>query len=519
MNNETKRPEEMTLKELEAAADRGDPGAIELLQSLADRPEVRLATEAIIEQARKLHESVQPATVAFAKTMQNLYTNHKEACDALKDLKAISSFSRTLAKEDLDNMLGIKEATLAWKQLQAAKQLEIAEASIEDIEKAYFNVIGCLSVGDAVALYEHKNPGIKRTYRTRAKAAEEGAIIKAPKTLAIPTNPDYQYSVSFYQSGGAYLQPLRSTDGLKFKNGKMYFDGAYMKEVSEVELQNMKTKEGIDDIDLPILRTFYSIILTQFEESNYKVLRDVLTMSVPALAEFMGLQSNLNQKDIDRVIEKTQSYHNIVGIGHGTRNGKPAQSLYPVLNFEGYNYKTNTISFSSPYMNYVIRTVYNLSLRKSKDGKVKYKKNGKPLLKPSYSYLINSSIVKERNRAAVENVVILVTLIEQAGSSLPNIYASTIVERNVQLEERLKNDPQHKAQLLKRVFIKTWELMKTKTDLSQKYKNLRISIDKDSEGILLSELDPKDPAFIPTVKNLDDICFFFPSDGKKQEKK
>lgn len=93
--------------------------------------------------------------------------------------------------------------------------------------------------------------------------------------------------------------------------------------------------------------------------------------------------------------------------------------------------------------------------------------------------------------------------------------ASTLVERNVQLAERLDNDSLHKAQILKRTFTKTWELMKTKTSLAQRYKNLRVSIDKNSNGVLLAELDPKDPTFIPTARNLNELCFYFPSDGKK----
>lgn len=341
----------------------------------------------------------------------------------------------------------------------------------------------------------------KETYRTRAKAKEEGAITEAPKCLITPTLSGYQYSMSLYQDGGAYLQPLSSTDGLKFKNGKMYFDGASMKEVSEVELQTLKTKEGIENIDLSTLRIFYSIILTQFELSNYKLLEDVLTMSVPTLAEFIGLQSNLNKKDIARVIEKTQSYHNIVGIVHGMRNGKPVQSQYPVLLFEGYNDKTNTISFSSPYMKYVIRTVYNLSLRKTKDGKIKQKKNGEPLRLASHSYLIDSSITKERNKAAVENVVIIVTLIEQAGENIPRIKASTLIERNVQLAERLETAANPRS-LLKSTFTKTWELLRTKTRLEEAYKNIKLP-------------DPNDPAFMPTMKTLDKVIFQFPHDGKK----
>ena len=70
-----------------------------------------------------------------------------------------------------------------------------------------------------------------------------------------------------------------------------------------------------------------------------KELKDVITLFVPDLAEYLGLQRNLNKKNIDGVIAKVQSFHNIVGILHGTRNGKPSQSIYPVLNFEGYDDK------------------------------------------------------------------------------------------------------------------------------------------------------------------------------------
>lgn len=393
------------------------------------------------------------------------------------------NFVKSLTSKDLES-------------IKLSKDDEKVAALLKDKSPSFDDILEVIGFGNMTILYEQHAP----KYRTKAMAKEEGAITEAPKNLITPTLSGYQYSMSLYQDGGAYLQPLSSTDGLKFKNGKMYFDGLSMKEVSEVELQNMKTREGIFDIDLPILRTFYSIILTQFEASNYKVLKDVLTMSVPTLAEFIGLQSNLNKKDIARVIEKTQSYHNIVGVVHGIRNGKPVQSLYPVLLFEGYNDKTNTISFSSPYMNYVIKTVYNLSLRKTKDGKIKKKKNGEPLRLASHSYLIDSSITKERNKAAVENVVIIVTLIEQAGENIPRIKASTLIERNVQLAERLETAANPRS-LLKSTFTKTWELLKTKTRLEEAYKNIKLP-------------EPNDPAFMPTMKTLDKIVFQFPHDGK-----
>lgn len=410
--------------------------------------------------------------------------DHREAVLALNNEEARLDFIKSITKKDLE------EIKLDRKDEKVAALLKSKSPTLDEI----LDVIG---FGNAILIYGRHN-----RYRTRAKAEAAGAIIETPNALAIPTFPNYQYSMSLYNEGGAYLQPLSSTDGLKFKGGKMYFEDARAREVSEVELQNMKTKEGIENIDLPILRTFYSLILTRFEKSGGKSLPDVLTYPVPVLAEYIGLQSNLNKKDIARVIEKTQSYHNIVGVVHGTRNGKPVQSLYPVLNFEGYDDKHNNISFSSPYMNYVIKTVCNLSLRKSKDGKVKLKKNGEPLKLPTHSYLIDSSIAKERNKAAVENVVILVTLIEQAGDNIPRIKASTLIERNVQLAERLEAAKNPRT-LLKTTFTKTWELLRTKTRLTEAYKNIQLP-------------EPNDPAFMPTMKTLDKVVFTFPHEGKNK---
>ena len=370
--------------------------------------------------------------------------------------------------------------------------------------KALAYIDACIEVKKQI--YEEKIQGgpqrKKDAYRTKAKA---GTVYRnVPDNLAIATFPGYQHSMSLYQNGNAYLQPLTSTDGLKFQNGLMYFAGEQMRRVSEVELQNMKTKEGIENIDLALLRVFYSIILSAFEATGCKTLKSNITLFVPDLAEFLGLQRNLNKQDLTRVISKTQQFHNIVGVMHETRNGKPTQSLYQVLNFESYDDKKNTITFSSPYMNHVIETVYNIAIRRDKKGAPRLKSNGEPMRLVSHSYLVKSEISKERNKAAVENVIIITTLIEQAGENVPRIKASTIIERNPQLQQRLEKSS-NKRQLLRNVFTKTWELLRTKTRLQEVYKNIQLP-------------DPKDPANIPTVTTLESTVFSFPHDGKKQEK-
>ena len=432
-------------------------------------------------------EEVQPKT-AYDVTLIQLVSmmfvhDHKETVLALNDAEERKAFLKSITAADLE-------------EIKLSKDDEKVAAFLKQEEPTLDSILDVIGFGNALHIYEKHNK-----YRTKKKAKKAGAITEAPKALITPTYSGYQYSMSLYQDGGAYIQPLTSMDGLQFKKGKLYFKGARMQEVSEAELRDLRTKEGIQDLDLTTLRFYYSLLFDQFQRSGYKVLQDFIIVSVPLLAG----RNNPKQEDIDAVIAKVQSYHNVMGVIKGkTPTGKPAESYYQVLNFEYYDKKHNIIAFSSPYMNYVIKTIYNLSIRKDKNGKPKLKRSGEPLTLPSHSYLIDSSIVKERNKAAAENVIILVTLIEQAGDNIPRIKASTLIERNVQLAERLETTANPRA-LLNRVFPKTWELMKTKTRLEEFYNNIKLP-------------DPNDPAFLPTMKTLDSMVFTFPHDGKKKNK-
>lgn len=455
------------------------------------------------ERAKKNQKEIIEA-IAFNEQQLKDRPDDEELKQATADLKEMLS-SGSYDIKPLYDIIHSDDNLRAEILQTFARYLDYLKKNAPDeYTKALAYIDACIEVKKQI--YEEKVQGEpqrkKDAYRTKAKA---GTVYRnVPDNLAIATFPGYQHSMSLYQNGNAYLQPLTSTDGLKFQNGLMYFAGEQMRRVSEVELQNMKTKEGIENIDLALLRVFYSIILSAFEATGCKTLKSNITLFVPDLAEFLGLQRNLNKQDLMRVISKTQQFHNIVGVMHETRNGKPTQSLYQVLNFESYDDKKNTITFSSPYMNHVIETVYNIAIRRDKKGAPRLKSNGEPMRLVSHSYLVKSEISKERNKAAVENVIIITTLIEQAGENVPRIKASTIIERNPQLQQRLEKSS-NKRQLLKTVFTKTWELLRTKTRLQEVYKNIQLP-------------DPKDPANIPTVTTLESTVFSFPHDGKRQEK-
>ena len=352
-----------------------------------------------------------------------------------------------------------------------------------------------------------------KSYKTKAIAEKNTSLVHCPERLAVPTSPDYQHCISLHHEGKAYLEKLISTKGLEFKDGKMFFEGE-LEPISTVELQDMRTKEGIEEIDIPLLTMYYSIIFASFMEKmkkglEFKYAVDMVTrIYAPDLMrclETIGVSSGANEKNISIIMEKTLAFHNIIGIHHITRNGRPDKSYFPVMNFAGYDAKTNTISFFSPYLNYIVREIYSSSIKLDKKGNPRLKHNGRPMLNPFNSYLIKPSIIAERNKAAVENVRVIIQVIEQTGDiGTPHIKASTIVERNEVLKLRLSNSA-NPVQLLKRVFTKTWELLRTHTTLLETY-----------DSIVLP--DPNDITKIPTPSNMHKLVFEFHHKGKKGRK-
>ena len=347
---------------------------------------------------------------------------------------------------------------------------------------------------------KNKNEAPKeiKEYRTRKKS---GTMTPIPASIPTITIKSFQNAMTLNLDDKAYLQPLSSLDNLVFENGILYFDGL---PATAAKLSNRYTKEGIDNINLPILRMFYAIIMERFMKTwnEDKSIDEVISIYYPDLAKRMGKSSNISRLDIENFISTITSFQNIMGIvDKGTRGN----DILPVLVFMGNDVDKNIIRFSSPYMVRVIQDIYKASIRKSKVDLPITDKQGNVLTLPSHSYLIKSSITKEKNKKAVEIVFIIVTLIEQAGNNVPHIKAETIVERNTQLKESLmaSKSTSDKNKKLNRAFTKAWELLRTQTDLLTTYKNIVLP-------------DPKAPDFckyIPTTSTLDTV-YEFPHEGK-----
>ena len=178
--------------------------------------------------------------------------------------------------------------------------------------------------------------------------------------------------------------------------------------------------------------------------------------------------------------------------------------LQPVLIYAGEDKSRNLVYLSSPYLVKVAQTLYNVRIRKDKNGVPKLNGDGTPLLstKLVYSDLINGSIMKSKSNFAKENVRIIVSLIENKPHQTVSVSAAEIIEMNPQLKMALEGKPAaQKNVTLKRVFKKTLELLQSETKLSEVYKDIQLP-------------DPTISNNIPSSSTVESTVYMFRHRGK-----
>lgn len=336
----------------------------------------------------------------------------------------------------------------------------------------------------------------KKTYRTRKKAGETSEI---PNRLPVITNHIYQNALTFNKNSNAYLQPLYDISQIEYRDGILLLQGL---PATSTELSSFYTQEGesIEVFNLSLLRALYGIFLSEVSDSlpEGRVNDKIITIYYPDFSRKIGKSPNIGKSDVMEFTHDIKLFEDVIGI---IDNGTNGSDLLPVLIFKEYNAKKNTISFSSPYIARIIKDIYETSIRKNKNGVILLTKNGNPQLLPSHSYLIDMRIVKERNKKAIEIVFIVVVLIEQAGNKIPHIRVNTIIERNPLLYKSLAGQTSsNQSILLKRAFSKAWQLLRTRTFLTETYIDIQLP-------------DPQDTTAIPTVSTLD-MVLEFPHNGK-----
>ena len=339
-------------------------------------------------------------------------------------------------------------------------------------------------------------------YRTRKMAGETERV---PDYIMLPSLSKYRAALSFREDGKDYVVPLRQELMIRYDEatGAFYYDDV------ELDMDNLDDarEQDLSGIDLWALRVMYSIIgKSMTEEFNNgtltkRVIEHSVKVRVPDLVNALCSKGNVSKERAVAALNKIMRFKNAAGIiyEYDSRRKREWRSFYPLLLWTAIEEKDNTIRFTSPYINMLLYKIMEESVRVDRHGNKKRKSSGKLLFEAHHSYLVKSSIARERNKRAAEIVRIVCVLIEEAGDhGTAHISAQTILDRHAELAaalDAMNGYPSNQNRLLKSTFTKAWELLHTQTKLEEVYKDIVF------------------PSTFPTMSTLN-MSFEFPHDGK-----
>lgn len=339
----------------------------------------------------------------------------------------------------------------------------------------------------------------KIPYRTKSRARKSESM---PDKIPVITSPSWEYALSFHQNEYSFMLT---------KHGGVSPPDACILAGNPTQAFTQGT---VPDVDLPVLHFLYGLVLKKWSEDADAILERYtddpkqmlsynITFYIPDFIRATGITANANRDTVQGIIKKIEGYSGIHGIvkEHRTRYGS-TYAHYPVLVLIKYDESDNTITFASPFMNRIAQKTLYDSIRHDRQGNAMRSKSGKLNMMPSHSYRINSGILKERNKRAAEVACMVAALIDKAGNKTAHIRFRTILDRFEQLKQDIEHasSTYNKNRILRTTFSKAWELLAKYSDLSEKYKNIKLP-------------DPDDNDAIPTMKTLD-MVVAFPHEGR-----
>lgn len=349
----------------------------------------------------------------------------------------------------------------------------------------------------------------KRKNRTRKQAANQGAITEMPNKLAIITLPPYQNAMTPVGDKAAHLQPIMQTVAESLQQD---YESLSAQGFNFVQFYD-NSPQAVSNLDLITLRAIYSIFLAHLQgiatspddliekATNPSFTKESIKIYIPDFLKMTGLAPNHSKSNVNAVLNKIASYSAVYGVLVSHQGGREYRSHYPVLQLVEHNDENNTVEIMSPYINKLIGTIVQASIKKDRNDKPKLKRNGTPFTWATHSYMVDLELAKERNKRAAEIVCRIVDIIEECGNGgTPHIKVKTLIERVPDLENALNNakTPSDKSKILRRAFSKAWQLLETKTKLRECYKNIQF------------------PTLIPTPRDMDKLIEI-PHEGKTKE--
>ena len=364
---------------------------------------------------------------------------------------------------------------------------------------------------DAWDEYAAKLPN--RRYRTRQLADKAD---KLPTNLPIITIHPWESAMSLSTKGTRLIMmgdDIRTH--LDYKDDKLYYDGREIQQSDLDMLLNIPNAPmpAAEKTDLQTLRFLYGTLLKKYNQNIEDIAQLIgtdakqflshnVTIYIPDYVKALGMSRNINQDTVNRIVGKISSYSSLWGIVETNESGRLAKGYYPVMVFLGYEEADNTITFTSPYMNRIIILIIQDSIKRDKGGSPLRKKSGQLVTRPSHSFHVKPSIIKNSSEWAKDIVDVICALMDKAGDTCPHIRYSSIIDRCDGFNEYLAAQPSKykRNRVLQRSFSTAWKLLAKDTDLMESFRALKLP-------------DPDNPQTIPTMQTLDHVITF-PHKGK-----
>lgn len=322
---------------------------------------------------------------------------------------------------------------------------------------------------------EADNSDLEQSELTRIKRSIGVNIIRSvgARQMSI-TDRRYMYALTPYPNKVAYIAAVSEEffSQLVFRDGMLDIPGSGithldLKQQTEMGMQDLK------EIDLPLLREIFTAVYKSAKDATLST----TTVYLPAFSREMGIDISAG-KPVD-LFRKLSVFRNCFGV--------MGKSFWKVLDVLGYDEESNCIELATPYFNRLI-------IAQRQELAEQQRKSRRKAIAGGYTRLIHSTIVKERNKVAVEIVYRLITGLVQRGG-LPDdklarnrnrhfddhelvtysISFMTIIDNVPVLKRRLKDSTATNKNLqLSRSFKKAYELMHTQTDVYEYFIDLNI---------------------------------------------
>lgn len=384
-----------------------------------------------------------------------------------------------------------------------ADEVEISDEELRELLKKVVKVATYTITRDANgeihadlygdALTEAWSKIIKAYLKKRGTQTKKIGITAGYYQLTI-SDDKFQHALTTKKNKTAYISVMNPSffERLDFSNGIVTYDGN--NEIKSFIMSEMKEEDEQLEVDFNLLIQIY----TACAKSAVAGLMDGYTITVDKQKFYKEMEVTFTSGHSQDFEKKYQILSHSIGIF-------PQKKIFSKVLYKIED-TPKTMTFAVPY---IVRLIDELNEK----NRVENKKTKKVYCRPYEHKLIHSAIGKERNETAVEVVRYITNGVSRRGGKpkkgfdvvVWRISFRSLIEETKLLSSRLESAPDNRAknQILRRTFLKVYELLKTQTDIYKKFLDLKVDCIVPDVKTLDSYLTITHNGYNPNYKTLE----------------